>query len=534
MRFLGKYELLEQLTVGRVETFIAYPIGGGERILVHVFPLPALIKSAPTNRDLVDYMQELSPPALGAVLDAGRYDDGSQAYIVTKFPRDLGELPKWVDAYKSMTKKHDTTAEVPAPALWETSSGDTQPIPVAEKPVGDFTRAFPGVGPTKEPGNPTSATDAFDKSQRESVHEETNLRGDRQSSAGPGSLTQQWMAGLGVGAQLPRSEAIGPEKSGGATRTPAPPRQSFGEDPWPTNAFGTADDPARVPARTGEFTMFFKSPFAAPSDSLEPQATEEPFTQPPPRPAEGEFTKLFGSASPAASGSPLVAEPLEPATQGDGSTQIFGKSPALASSQPAPSPAADSPTRAETPARYVVTQNTNLPPVPGPIPSIEPVFSSGTSPNHTILGQGNNDGATRLFRPPAQDAPATPLVTPQGESEYTQIISPKPKPAGPVERPPSQPAPPIAAPMGLQMPWVPPPVPSIQVSAPPMAVAPAVPAMQWPAPPAIATPKAAIPPPGPQAGKKTQGWTAYVPLIVILNLLVLAAVGLVLYFILKH
>jgi hypothetical protein len=67
-----------------------------------------------------------------------------------------------------------------------------------------------------------------------------------------------------------------------------------------------------------------------------------------------------------------------------------------------------------------------------------------------------------------------------------------------------------------------------------MAVAPAVPAMQWPAPPAIATPKAAIPPPGPQAGKKTQGWTAYVPLIVILNLLVLAAVGLVLYFILKH
>ena len=94
MRFLGKYELLEQLTVGRVETFSAYPIGGGERILVHVFPLPALIKSAPTNRDLLDYMQELSPPALGAVLDAGRYDDGSQAYVVTKFPRDLGALPK--------------------------------------------------------------------------------------------------------------------------------------------------------------------------------------------------------------------------------------------------------------------------------------------------------------------------------------------------------------------------------------------------------------------------------------------------------
>lgn len=125
MRFLGKYELLEQLTVGRVETFSAYPIGGGERILVHVFPLPALIKSAPTNRDLLDYMQELSPPALGAVLDAGRYDDGSQAYVVIKFPRDLDALPKWVEAYKSMTKSHDTTAEVPAPELWDTGNGDT-------------------------------------------------------------------------------------------------------------------------------------------------------------------------------------------------------------------------------------------------------------------------------------------------------------------------------------------------------------------------------------------------------------------------
>jgi len=79
MRFLGRYELLEQLTVGKVETFASYPIGGGERLLIHVFALPALIKSAPTNRDLLGYMEAISPPALGTVLDAGRYDDGSQA-----------------------------------------------------------------------------------------------------------------------------------------------------------------------------------------------------------------------------------------------------------------------------------------------------------------------------------------------------------------------------------------------------------------------------------------------------------------------
>jgi hypothetical protein len=179
MRFLGKYELLEQLTVGRVETFAAYPIGGGERILVHVFALPALIKSAPTNRDLLDYMQELSPPALGAVLDAGRYDDGSQAYIVTKFPRDLSALPKWVEAYKSTSRKQDTTVEVPAPQLWGMGSGDTKSVPVAEKPVGDFTRPLQGVG-AQEPAKPASGTDAINKSaQGEPVREDPNLSVDR-------------------------------------------------------------------------------------------------------------------------------------------------------------------------------------------------------------------------------------------------------------------------------------------------------------------------------------------------------------------
>jgi hypothetical protein len=120
MRFLGKYELLEQLTVGKVETFAAYPIGGGERLLVHVFALPALIKSAPTNRDLLKYMEEISPPALGTLLDAGRYDDGSQAYVVTKFPRDPAALGTWVEAYKASVKsKHDTTAEVVPAELWK-------------------------------------------------------------------------------------------------------------------------------------------------------------------------------------------------------------------------------------------------------------------------------------------------------------------------------------------------------------------------------------------------------------------------------
>src|SRR5215469_13366373 len=163
MRFLGKYELLEQLTVGKVETFAAYPIGGGERLLVHLFALPALIKSAPTNRDLVGYMETMSPRALGTVLDAGRYDDGSQAFVVVKFPRGSAALSNWVEAYKALVKtKHDTTAEVAAESLWEEGrSHETEEIQVPVKPQGEFTRAFQAAAPPKAPERSSSPSTAY-------------------------------------------------------------------------------------------------------------------------------------------------------------------------------------------------------------------------------------------------------------------------------------------------------------------------------------------------------------------------------------
>ncbi len=152
MRFLGKYELLEQLTVGTVETFAAYPIGGGERLLVHVFALPAMIKSGLKNSDLLVYMEAMAPPAMGSLIDAGRYDDGSQAFVVTKFPRDLKALPNWVEAYKAMSKKQDTTTvETPVRHVWADPGGDAQPPKAApEAPVGEFTRAFRSASPNPE------------------------------------------------------------------------------------------------------------------------------------------------------------------------------------------------------------------------------------------------------------------------------------------------------------------------------------------------------------------------------------------------
>ena len=540
MRFLGKYELLEQLTVGKVETFAAYPIGGGERLLLHVFALPALIKSAPTNRDLLGYMEAIAPPALGTLLDAGRYDDGSQAYLVTKFPRDLSALPKWIEAYKVMAKnKHDTTAEVTAGDVWkkDSSGGETQEIPIPEKPPGDFTRAFQAIASppgTPAAGKPGPATDAF--REPADMQERSTGRAAPAPPPAPGSVTEQFLAGLGEGSRLSSSPPVKTVPANDPpVGAPAAPR-SLVEDSWvtPGPAKPVEESPIDT-SRPGEFTMFFKSPLAPPPASSEPFTLEESFNTPAPAPTNGEFTQMFGAAPPASRN--VDAEPLlEPATQGKGFTSIFGKGLTPATPEPVLGPPSQPPVKPEPATNYVVSQNTNLPQAPLSHPPAEPIFRAGTALGPTF-GQPRDEDATRLFRAPAQDqpAPSAPPLPP-GESEYTRIIS---------ARPPAEPQAPAApqasgggAPMKAQVSLSPPPMPHLQTPLPHLAPPPAAPPMHWPPAPQVAAPKvpgvAISAVPAAKANKKPGGWTAWVPLIVILNLLLLAAVGLVLYFILQH
>jgi len=113
-------------------------------------------------------------------------------------------------------------------------------------------------------------------------------------------------------------------------------------------------------------------------------------------------------------------------------------------------------------------------------------------------------------------------------------VSAKAKPAASLEG-----EPPKQANGGAELPKlsvpVLPPVPVVHAPHPALAVPAPVPTVPWPAPAPIPVPKVAVPSPvGPKPAKKATGWTAYVPLIVILNLLLLGAVSLVLYFVLKH
>jgi hypothetical protein len=543
MRFLGKYELLEQLTVGKVETFAAYPIGGGERLLVHVFALPALIKSAPTNRDLLKYMEEISPPALGTLLDAGRYDDGSQAYVVTKFPRDPAALGTWVEAYKASVKsKHDTTAEVVPAELWQEGRGnETQEIQVPKKPgssQGEFTRAFQSVSAPKIPDKspPPSVVRPEAGVGPESLPTGELFVPQPVRSPAPVSVTDQFMAGLGEGSRLGRPPESSMEMKPEPLGSTAPFRL---DTPWKEARVTQSPEPPPFDnSRPGEFTMFFKGPLAPPSVAEEPYPADEPYSEPPPRPSAGEFTRMFGAATPSTSG-PLPSEPLlEPVAQRDRFTDVFGEA-TVPPPQPPPLskiPASEPPAEFEPAPGYVVSQNTNFPPPPLPQAPPEPMFAGSSSLGASPLpGQSRDDNATRLFRTPVQDEP-TPAPEPAvpKESEYTRIISAKPQPAAAEKS-----AKPAAASPGpaikISASISPPPTPSIQPTAPHLAM-PAPTPMHLPSVPAPKVPSIEIkvPSPAKDVEKKKTRWASYLPLIVILNLLLLAAVGLVLYFIFAH
>lgn len=590
LRFLGKYELVEQHTVGTVETFSAHPIGGNELLLVHLFSLPALTKADPSNRDLLDYLERICPPTLGRVLDGGQYDDGSQAYIITKFPRDPDALRDWVEAYNAMPRATAKLASKPAsksrfddsdPGLeplgleplglepWNDRVSSPPPTPPVEKPAGEFTRMFQALTPAKAPEKappklPAAPTGKSPATAREGdwmpeapsavrpaapqPHANRSVykagggigrgtgRGDRDfKSAAPhppedGSFTDQF-AGLGEGAKLPASRF--PEEPDSL-----PPVKNRKPNSW---AMPEVPEPPPEPPkeRAGEFTKFFRSPFAAPPPAEPPSAPPPDFVNRP-APARSDFTQLFGSAS-GGSQSPVAPEPLlEPPGQSERGnfTETFGQVRPASSLPPVPpwipEKPADPPEKVDRGGEYFISNTNSLPISPGKRDA-EPAFRPSTPVSGRTFGSKHEEGATRVFKAPVHDEPPPLPPAPEGESQYTRIIrGPKKEPAGSAAS-----APPAAPAAGGGMPFAltPPVMPKVSVAMPPMQMpsatvsAPQVPHLQIP-PVTLAPPKL---PPGPKlpAAKKAGTWATHAPLIIILNLIFLAAVGLVLYFAFK-
>jgi hypothetical protein len=517
MKFAEKYELLESLTTGAVETFFANDKVRGERVLVHILRCDPREPNQPTVQWVLEAFRRLAPDPAGLVLEAGPYSGTLYAYLVTKLPDDAA-LRAWAQQYEARPRD---TQEIPAPVPKPAPAGAAPPAdvtprqsspvpgpvtpgPVTPGPVTQLLRSFELPPKAGAPDSPTKLTEPFPPPPNSS-----NPAAERSPVR---------MAPVPTAPE--RDPVVAPPLA-----PPRAPNPSAPVNPIRPN-LSTRNSPAEVitppvmdKPKPGEFTSVFQGPFHgdAPSDmpALSPQKME------PPRKTVGDFTAMFGAVKPQNEESSPASGLAGNETAGTGFTGFFNADHASrnsSTSAPTP-PILPAPQIFPTPQVFPAppTPNLPLPPSPAVVPSALP-----------------SDGATGAFSSPAnQPNPALPPI-PSGPSAYTQIISLKNAgpPADPAEaqemtpadsaEPPAFPAPSMPSlPKAPKMPPMPKPA------------APKMPAAKMPAPkiPKIAAPAAPKPP---KEGALPPPPVSYWPLIITLTVLFFIAVLLVLYFVLKH
>ncbi|HKV82478.1 MAG TPA: hypothetical protein VJP02_30300 [Candidatus Sulfotelmatobacter sp.] len=509
MKFTEKYELLESLTTGAVETFVANDKVRGERVLVHI------VECAPQKPDqtaaewVLESFRRLAPEPPGLVLETGKYSGAKYAYVVSK-PADENVVKAWVRRYELQaeetkeTKVHALKREISAPAVAPQFAPPITPKEPSPAPPGQMTQLFrdfdslakskapePSIPPIAPPVRPTPSTSL------------------------PG--------GSGLHAADPWDpssiKAASPPKEPPFTAPPAPIKLFAPESPHPV---------ARDSAKPGEFTSFFQGPFRGDAPSDMPAYSSQPIE--PPKKNVGEFTALFGGAP------KPPASPVPPSAPGSSFTSVFkdmdAPQPTFNASTPmqggiVPPPAQALPV---SPVKSTATPDPVFASSPPPvaIPDL-PVPVTPASPSMPVErplalrpGSTPGDGATGAFMHPKADPTPVALEAPSGPSPYTQIIS-RSKLA-PGEEAEGGHAPTAGAGAGK---FAPPPMPKIPGAAPPpmpkMPKAPPMPKVKVPQAPKA--PKIDAPPPPP-----VSMW----PLIITLTVLFFLAVILVLYFVLRH
>jgi len=547
MKFEEKYELLESLTSGKVETFVASDKLRGERVVVHILHCEPQKPNQPTVQWVLDSFRRVAPEPAGLVLETGRYGGTLYAYLVTKMP-DKTVLRSWVQQYdaqakdtqellipgaKKVAETETATAEIKPP---EIKPAEPAPVPIQPIPVPvQFTQVFREFGsqpapsapgaPTKEPEPPPRPLPALSPSlPLPNLGAEENPSGLRAAPV--------WDEGIPANPVPPRHEPKHEPKFEPTFSSPVAPAradlpvQSFPAEP-PKPAVGDGPKP-------GEFTSFFRGPFhvEGPSETPPVSIPVSPREMEPPRKSVGAFTEMFGPIT-----SPEESQPSskmagsEPVGSGSSSgftdlfadSEIVSRKPAPPAPPPTPAglpravsatPAIPSaPHIAPPPAAPVFTSSPPPIPVPPKPPAVTPVPSAP-------------DGATGVFSTPSHRAPVpSEPVVPSGPSPYTQVISLRPPNAAGGQAG-SQKQAPSAAPVAPVFP--PPAMPAMppmpKIAPPPMPPAPAMPKFAAPAPPAVKAPK--VEPPKPPV--------SYWPLVLVLTALLFIAVLLVLYFVLKH
>jgi hypothetical protein len=98
MTFAAKYEILEAVALGAVETFVARKLATDEPVLVHIFECPAQPPNQPTVQWVLESFRMVAPDPCGLVVETGRYEATSYGYLVTRLP-EKSALQAWIQAY---------------------------------------------------------------------------------------------------------------------------------------------------------------------------------------------------------------------------------------------------------------------------------------------------------------------------------------------------------------------------------------------------------------------------------------------------
>jgi hypothetical protein len=534
MEFSEKYELMESLTTGAVESFAAKNKARGERVLVHILQCDPQKPNQPTVQWVMEAFRKVAPEPAGIVIETGRYGGTAYAYVVTTLPDDAA-LHAWVQRYNAQNL--------------ETQDLEPQQI---EAPVADHGESknpgseIPNAGPAVKP--PAQVPVQFTQ-----IFRELDSQAKRPAPMGPVAEANAARVEPSSSDDLPRPMPNFEERFPSAVhaapkwdelpRTPAAAQEEPGlrsSAPRVVPDFPARNVPAESgasvnsAAKPGEFTNFWQGPFRVDGPAEVPISSSSPLDA---QKKPGEFTQMFQrgavtpespvftptvpeqnpsrsgmtgwathseimaqtakeaapAAPPANEGTPMVAPPAKESQA--------SRMPAVGSPQPViPPPIAVSP---------VFPVPVPLPPKPVAIPVVPPIAST--------------DGATFAFRSAASEPVVAPAQVPEGPGAYTRIISVQQTTAEDVASPEEQAAPKLpsfAAPSKPAMPaMAAPPLPKIPPApklAPPPVKAPKLPKLDAPK---IDAPKPPV---------------SYWPMVLTLTVLFFVAVLLVLYFVLKH
>ena len=567
MKFADKYELSDAVTSGRLETFMGRDVNSGERVLVHIFDAPVKQPGQPTVLWALESFRAVAPEAPGLVIAAGRYETTSFAYLVTRVPEDAA-LRQWTRAYESSTAE---TREIPIEHA--TAPPNAPPIPPSQ-PRAEEVRSIPLI----QPGNPPTGFFGLRppvETNAKAIAEEGKLTASSSEAAGneleginfgprqdsprqeSGEFTKQFFVGSSepktptapvtahpveaVPEPVSRAQKNDRIESGDRTSVgkPASPDAGLPELGGFTALFSPgakaemkvrsvpgADDSFRnaEDAKAGDFTKFFQGPFDGerPSEipNLSPNVTSAPRGKVP-----GEFTQMFGTVKDnSISTTPLNTGPVDassPQMEPGSFTRSFADGGHISSTSNSSSEVSETKGNGNQKAASFEPKWTEpiSPPVMTPANPPAPITPRAGVEKPRESRPSVQGGATQLFSVPGGHSVPTAAPPPSGPSEYTRIIS------GGMVGLTSAAEPPAAeeGPAGGGLPTFKMPAaavpPAPKIAAP---VAPKLPKM----PPALKVPPVGALVPKPKS--------SYLPMIIILNISLIVAVLLIVYFAIKH